>query len=160
MSRRSGVSLSHFYTFKTCGPSRASMLTGRYPFHFGIYSNHDIDSFGTPTNFSMIPALLKKAGNYATHAVGKWHCGYRSEGMMPTNRGFDTFLGYWRCCSDYWKHGLEEGIVDHVRATVTDGVHADREHDGQYSTFVYADEAVRIIRNHPAERPLYVALLA
>ena len=67
--RKSGVSLTNLYTFKTCGPSRAAMLTGRYPFHIGIYSNADIDSYGVPSNFTFLPALLKRHGGYATHAM-------------------------------------------------------------------------------------------
>ena len=67
--RLAGVDLTNFYSFKTCGPSRASILTGRYPFNMGIYSNADIDSYGLPTNFTLLPTLLKQHGGYATHAV-------------------------------------------------------------------------------------------
>lgn len=66
--RRSGISLTSMYSFKTCGPSRASMLSGRYPYHMGIYSNKDIESTGVPTNFTLLPALLQRSG-YATHAM-------------------------------------------------------------------------------------------
>lgn len=66
---RAGIELTNLYSFKTCGPSRASMLSGRYPFHTGIYSNADIDSYGVPVNFTLLPALLKRHGGYATHAV-------------------------------------------------------------------------------------------
>ena len=56
---RSGIRLDTFYTFKTCAPTRASMLTGRYPFKVGVYSNQDVDSYGVPSNFTMAPALLQ-----------------------------------------------------------------------------------------------------
>ena len=72
---RSGVRLDTFYTFKTCAPTRASMLTGRYPFRVGVYSNQDVDSYGVPSNFTLAPALLRQLGDYATHAIGKWHLG-------------------------------------------------------------------------------------
>ena len=94
--RACGLTLENFYSFKACGPSRASILTGRYPFRMGIYSNEDINN-GVPTNFTFLPEILKAAG-YATHAVGKWHLGYRSEELTPTRRGFDTFFGFWHCC--------------------------------------------------------------
>ena len=68
------------------------MLTGRYPFRVGVYSNQDVDSYGVPSNFTMAPALLRELGDYATHAIGKWHLGFRSPELTPTWRGFDSFL--------------------------------------------------------------------
>ena len=57
--RQCGVSFTNLYGFKACAPSRASTLTGRYPFRMGIYSNEDIDSNGVPTNFTFLPAVLR-----------------------------------------------------------------------------------------------------
>ena len=90
--RGCGVHLDSFYSFKTCAPARASILSGRYPFSMGIYENADVDSAGAPTNFTFLPELLRRAG-WRTHAVGKWHVGFRSNGMTPTSRGFESFLG-------------------------------------------------------------------
>jgi arylsulfatase B/arylsulfatase I/J len=69
--RLCGVHLDHFYAFKACAPSRASLLSGRYPFSMGVYENADIDTNGTPTNFTFLPEILRRAG-FATHAVGKY----------------------------------------------------------------------------------------
>ena len=44
-------------------------MTGRYPFHVGVYANEDLDN-GVPGNFTFLPELLRRHGDYATHAVG------------------------------------------------------------------------------------------
>ena len=68
-----GVSLTSYHTFKICSPSRASTMTGRYPFNAGYY-DMNTDNDHTTTNFTLYPALLRAAG-YATHAWGKWDLG-------------------------------------------------------------------------------------
>lgn len=163
--RECGVHLDHFYAYKACAPSRASLLAGRYPFQMGIYENADIDSNGLPANFTLLPELLRRAG-FATHAVGKWHIGFRSESMTPTHRGFNTFFGFWHCCSDYYTHTFPESprissipMLDLVRARRGGGPpRADFGCAGQYSTLLFANESVRIIRAHDTTRPLYLYL--
>jgi len=117
--RHCGVRLDNFYAPKACAPSRAAVMTGRYPFHIGIYSNADVDAAGVPTNFSFLPELLRRHGNYATHAVGKWHLGWRAREMTPTHRGFDSFFGFWHCCSDYFAHTSPAGGLDLTRANAS-----------------------------------------
>ena len=67
-----GVELTDFYVYKMCAPSRASVLSGRYPFHVGYYNNNGADNEGIPLGFKLLPSLLKPQG-WATHALGKWH---------------------------------------------------------------------------------------
>lgn len=75
-----------------CGPSRASTLTGRYPFNVGFYGDGAAQHI---TNYTTYPELLRRAG-YATHAIGKWDVGYVVEATTATAKGFDTFLGYYK----------------------------------------------------------------
>lgn len=88
-----GVRLSTFYAgSNVCSPSRAALLTGRYPIRSGmqhVIMPHSQD--GLPQSEVTLPELLKEAG-YATGMVGKWHLGHSDE-FWPTEHGFDEFYG-------------------------------------------------------------------
>lgn len=93
--------MSDYYTFKICSPSRAAMMTGRYPWAAGFYNMQE-DTNHCTTNSTALPELLKPLG-YKTHALGKWDVGFMKKECSPTYRGFDTFLGYYMACErDYW----------------------------------------------------------
>ena len=75
----------------------------------------------------------------------------------PT-RGFDSFFNFWRCCSD-WLHGDKDGTIDQTNGTAANGLVADRGHQGEYATQLYAREAARILKSHsPATKPIYLYL--
>jgi len=78
-----------------CAPSRASFLTGRYPYRTGVVYNptpdQDINDYGLAPGEITIAELLKDGG-YATACIGKWHLGHRP-GLLPTDQGFDYYLG-------------------------------------------------------------------
>lgn len=88
-----GVRFTSFYAAASvCTPSRAALLTGRYPIR-NIPTNcgpPDLEK-GLPVSEITIANLLKKEG-YTTMAIGKWHLGH-GEKFLPTNRGFDHFYG-------------------------------------------------------------------
>ena len=85
-----GIELDRFYTYKFCSPSRSSLLTGRLPQHVNMHNlAHSVPGAGIPLGMSTMADKLKTAG-YATHAVGKWHCGMASPAHTPRGRGFDT----------------------------------------------------------------------
>ena len=65
-----GIALSAYNTFKICSPTRASIMTGRYPWGAGFYDMSQ-DENHCAANFTMLPQLMRGAG-YATHAIGKW----------------------------------------------------------------------------------------
>jgi arylsulfatase A-like enzyme len=91
---REGVRLESFHGMPVCTPSRAALMTGRYPMRYGlqtlvIFPNH---TYGLPTDERTLPQALKEAG-YQTSMVGKWHLGHADKKYWPQNRGFDHFYG-------------------------------------------------------------------
>jgi len=75
-----------------CSPSRAALMTGRYPNRYGIPRVIDpSDTNGIPDSETTMAQMLKSAG-YATMCVGKWHLGALPQ-YLPTRRGFDEYFG-------------------------------------------------------------------
>ena len=143
-----GTKLEMYYVQPLCSPTRATIMTGRYPFHTGL--GPDVictscgDPYGLPAREVLAPALLSAAG-YATAAIGKWHLGDCDERYLPTFRGFDHFMGYMSGAQSYYHHSGDfrngsagDGLPPCVGASVANN----------YSTLLYADEAARIVRWH------------
>jgi len=103
-----GMRFDNFYAnCPVCSPTRASLLTGRYPDLVGVpgvIRTHITNNFGyLATQAILLPTLLKRVG-YHTAIVGKWHLGLVSANT-PNERGFDHFHGFLGdMMDDYYTH--------------------------------------------------------
>ena len=93
--KEKGLELERHYAFKQCGPSRASLLSGRLPAHVAI-ENTGLTSpdMGIPPGMTTIGTKMKQAG-YTTTAIGKWDAGMATEAQTPRGRGFGAWLGFY-----------------------------------------------------------------
>ena len=100
-----GVKFSQFYSAApVCSPSRAAVITGRYPQRAqipGNVSSHKGHA-GMPAHQITLAETFKAAG-YTTAHIGKWHLGY-DEATMPNNQGFDYSFGHMGGCIDNYSH--------------------------------------------------------
>lgn len=149
-----GFKLDHFYTNALCSPSRAGLLTGRYPHRFGIMGDTITpgSDFGLDPREDTIAEVLGRAGYQRRSFIGKWHLGHRSLDFHPMRSGFTSFYGHLNGAIDYFTQ---------VRAGERDW-HRDYapSPDKGYSTDLMTDEAVRIIKTPTADKSPWMMWVA
>jgi arylsulfatase A-like enzyme/dienelactone hydrolase len=145
---REGVILSSFYVQPVCSPTRSTLMTGRYVTRTGVYNVvRPGDPWGLPLAERTLPQALREAG-YTTAICGKWHLGEFQPEYMPTRRGFDHQYGHMFGALDYFTH-IRDGKPDWYRDD------KPLQEEG-YTTHLVAKEACRLIREQPADKPLFL----
>ena len=140
---REGVELDRHYVQPVCTPTRAALLTGRYPGRFGPHAIAPSNRRALPPGTTTLATVLRSAG-YATFQVGKWHLGSRPE-WGPNHYGFEHSYGTLTGAADPWTHKYRRGPYEDTWHR--DGVRLDE--DGN-ATELVAAEAVRRIREGAA----------
>ncbi len=100
-----GVRFTQFYAAApVCSPSRAGLLTGKYPLHAGLTGNASSQPGGRGLPAAQVTlAEMFKAAGYTTAHIGKWHLGY-TPATMPNAQGFDHSFGHMGGCIDNFSH--------------------------------------------------------
>jgi len=150
----SGMIFTQAYaTCPVCSPSRASILTGKYPASVGITEWIGGDNkgrlIGAPyerklSTSEVTVARALKAGGYRTWHVGKWHLG--GPGSHPEDHGFEVNIGGYEA-------GWPEGgyFAPYKNPKLPDGP------PGEYLTDRLTDEAIRLIRGNK-DQPFFLNL--
>ncbi len=101
---KEGVELDEFYVSPMCSPTRAGLMTGRYPIRSGCARAviPPWRNYGVPTGEVMLPAALARAGYGQRGAFGKWHMGHAQRKWLPNARGFSEFVGCYNGAIDYF----------------------------------------------------------
>jgi hypothetical protein len=111
----SGAKLDQFYVQPLCSPTRAALMTGRYPMRYGLQVGvvRPWADYGLPLEEQLLPQGLKAAG-YTTAICGKWHLGSFDKAYWPNARGFDHSYGHLFGAMDYFTH-VRDGKPDWYR---------------------------------------------
>jgi arylsulfatase A-like enzyme len=145
---QNGLRFTSGYVAATyCSPSRAGLMTGRYPTRFGHEFNTVANTVGLRGDQTTMATRMKSLG-YATAAIGKWHLGSQPENR-PTKRGFDEFFGTLNNTPFFHPTNFVDSRISNEVRPVADAAF--------YTTDAYADRALDWLEKNKA-KPCFLYL--
>lgn len=146
-----GLTLTNYYAPSAlCSPSRAGLLTGRYPYRSGIKSWIPEDSGIYLRDEEITLAEVLKAAGYRTALMGKWHLnsdlGSKTE-PQPRDQGFDAFYGH-NAFQIPTNHNPTNIFRDDVALGMQEG----------YTAELYVNEAIRWLEGQDRSKPFFLYL--
>lgn len=127
-----GVRFERYYVNSFCAPTRAALLTGRWPLRTGCHGvTHNREAM-RPSEVTMAEAL--KGAGYRSACIGKWHNGEQFP-FTPQGQGFDDVFGF---NNGHWNNYFDATLLRGSKKEATKG----------YITDVLTDEAMNFIRTN------------
>ena len=157
-----GIRLQQYYTQRACSPTRAAIMTGRYPYRLGLART--VISNGRPSGLPLSQTTIAdelKKGGYGTHYVGKWHLGMHTWEYTPTFRGFDSFYGFYNAGEDHFTH-ITSALNDsdtfvYFGLDLRNNTLPDHSKNGVYSTTLFTEAIIQAIDKHDRdEAPFFI----
>lgn len=134
-----GMTLTSLYSVSpVCSPSRAGLMTGRYPIRMGIHHVFFPESWTGMASEEVTIAEYLQQQDYATGCFGKWHLGHHQQ-YLPLQQGFDEYFGI------PYSNDMEAVVYLEGNEVV------EEEVDQTQTTKIYTERAVDFIDRHQSE---------